>query len=65
MAQVNIHEIAARPAEEREKALRILAKSIFRELKTQGYDNKQIVGLATELISQVTTDLGRDAARDT
>lgn len=58
MAQVNVQQIASRPVQEREKALKILAKSIFKELKSQGYDSKQIVGLATELISQVTTDLG-------
>jgi len=36
------------------KAVRILAKSIYRELTQQGYDDKQIVSLATELISEVT-----------
>lgn len=41
----------------RNKAIKILAKSLFRELKGQGYDCKEIVVLATELISQVTTDL--------
>jgi hypothetical protein len=55
--QINVQQIVARPAAEREKALRILAKSIFRELKMQGYDSKQVVSLATELISLVTTDL--------
>ena len=43
--------------EEREKALKILGRSIFRELKAQGYPSKQIIGLATELISLVTVDL--------
>ena len=42
------------------KALKILAKSIFKELKSQGYDPKQVIGLATELISLVTTDLQRE-----
>jgi hypothetical protein len=64
MAQPNVSEIAGRPGPEREKAMRILAKSIFKELKSQGYDSRQIVGLATELISQVTTDLHQaDSAR--
>jgi hypothetical protein len=36
------------------RAARILAKSIYRELTAQGYDDKQIVALATELISEVT-----------
>jgi len=47
----------ATPAE-RAKGVRILAKSIFRELSQQGYDERQIVALATELISEVTTRMG-------
>lgn len=39
------------------RALKILAKSIFKELKSQGYDSKQVVSLATELISLVTSDM--------
>jgi hypothetical protein len=42
---------------ERNKGVRILAKSIFKELTAQGYDSRQIVSLATELISEVTADL--------
>jgi hypothetical protein len=41
----------------RNKAVRILAKSIFRELTAQGYSEKQIVNLATELLSEVTTNM--------
>ncbi len=41
----------------RNKSVRILAKSIFKELTAQGYDSRQIVSLATELISEVTQDL--------
>ncbi len=62
----NIPQMSSNPAKEREKALRILAKSIFKELKSQGYDYKQIVGVATELIAQVTSDLngsGSDTSR--
>jgi hypothetical protein len=47
---------AASPAE-RDKAVKILAKSIYREFKSQGFDARQIVSLATELIANVTTDL--------
>jgi hypothetical protein len=43
------------------KALKILAKSIFKELKSQGYDSKQVVSLATELISLVTSELAHDS----
>ena len=42
---------------QRNKGVRILAKSIFKELTAQGYDARQIVSLATELISEVTADL--------
>jgi hypothetical protein len=42
---------------EREKALKILAKSIFRELRTQGYEAREIVSLSTELLSLITTDI--------
>ena len=45
------------------RGLKIIAKSIYRELRTQGYDAKQVVGLATELISLVTTELEKDPAR--
>ena len=41
------------------KAVRILAKSIYRELTAQGYDDKQIVALATELISEVTARIAQ------
>ncbi len=47
-------------AQDRDKALKILAKSIFKELKSQGYESRQIVGLATELLAQVTDDLHTD-----
>jgi hypothetical protein len=39
--------------------VKILAKSIFRDLESQGFDEKQIIALATELISEVTTKMAR------
>jgi hypothetical protein len=48
----------------REKALRILSKSIYKELRQNGYEPKQIVALATELISQVTSDIKDDGPLD-
>ena len=45
---------------DRDKALKILAKSICKELKSQGYESKHIVSLATELLSQITDDLHTD-----
>jgi hypothetical protein len=48
-------------APNRERALKILSKSIYRELRQNGYEPKQIVALATELISLVTTDIKEDS----
>lgn len=55
-----------KPATDRQaklNAVRILAKSIYRDLESQGFDEKQIVALATELISEVTSRMSqRDPA---
>jgi hypothetical protein len=40
-----------------EKATQILARSLFRELRCNGYSPNQILGLTTELIELVTRDL--------
>jgi hypothetical protein len=50
-------------AQDRDKALKILAKSICKELKAQGYESKHIVSLATELLSTLTDDARSDAPR--
>ena len=47
---------AVRP-QQQDRSLKIIAKSIFRELKENGYDSRQIVSLSTELIGLVTSDL--------
>ena len=44
------------------KATQILAKSLFKELRGNGYSPNQILGLTTELIELVTQDL-RDASQ--
>ena len=46
--------------EAKSRAVKILAKSIYRDLEAQGFDEKQIVALATELISEVTNKISRD-----
>ncbi len=46
--------------EARTRAVKILAKSIYRDLESQGFDQKEIVSLATELISEVTTKISKD-----
>jgi hypothetical protein len=43
------------------KATKILAKSLFKELRGNGYSPNQILSLSTELIDLVTKDL-RDAS---
>ena len=45
--------------EAKARAVKILAKSIYRDLEAQGFDEKQIVALATELISEVTIKIAR------
>lgn len=49
------------PTLDRKRAVRILAKSIFKELTAQGYTDQQIVALATELLSEVTTKMSRSS----
>ncbi|HEU4732871.1 MAG TPA: hypothetical protein VFT22_33480 [Kofleriaceae bacterium] len=45
--------------EAKSRAVKILAKSIYRDLEAQGFDEKQIVALATELISEVTSKMSK------
>ena len=45
------------PVMNRERALRILSKSLYRDLRQNGYEPKQIVAFASEMIAQVTTDI--------
>jgi hypothetical protein len=49
------------PAVNRERALRILSKSLYRDLRQNGYEPKQIVAVASELIEQVTSDMAKDS----
>lgn len=44
------------------KATKILAKSLFKELRGNGYTANQILGLSTELIDLVTQDLREASA---
>ena len=48
-----------------DKAVRILAKSLFRQLKDGGYQNRDILTLSTELVSLITTDMRPVAAAAT
>jgi hypothetical protein len=48
--------------EAKARAVKILAKSIYRDLEAQGFDERQIVALATELISEVTNKISRTSS---
>jgi hypothetical protein len=50
-------ETTGQPLANGNRAIQILAKSIFRELTAQGYNEKQIVSLATELLAAVTSKM--------
>jgi uncharacterized protein (UPF0335 family) len=55
--------VAMTERESRNRAVRILAKSIYRDLESQGFDEKQIVALATELISEVTSKIAKEQVK--
>jgi hypothetical protein len=44
----------------KERAVRILARSLYRELVGQGFDDKQILAVAIELVGKVTDKLAHD-----
>jgi hypothetical protein len=45
------------PFGDRRKAVKVLAQSIFRELRENGYTPNQIVNLSSELIGLITTEI--------
>jgi hypothetical protein len=47
---------AAAPAHSDRRSVEILARSIFRELKSNGYGVRQILSLSSELIGLVTAE---------
>ena len=44
------------------KGTRILARTVFTQLRASGYTPHQIIGIATELLDLVTEDLKGDHA---
>ena len=52
------------PVPNKERALKILSKSLYRELRQNGYEPKQIVALATEIVALVTSDMKDDGRLD-
>ena len=47
-------------AEARARAIRILVRSLYRELVAQGFDDKHILAVATELVGKVTDKLAEE-----
>jgi hypothetical protein len=60
MDKIPVHAPISTPRPD-PKALKILAKSIFKELRAQGYTPQQVLSLATEIISLVTSDIAHDS----
>jgi hypothetical protein len=53
-----------RNAQTDQKAVTILARSLFRQMQDQGYSPDQIIGLSSELLELVSDDLQRVAAAE-
>jgi len=49
------------PIINKERALKILTKSLYRDLRQNGYEPKQIISVASELIGMVTSDIKDEA----
>ncbi len=47
-----------------QRALRVLAKSVFKELKRTGYSRGEMVGFASELLDLVTHEMKTDAGEE-
>jgi hypothetical protein len=52
------------PSPAQQRALKILAKSIYRELKGSGYSRTDIVSFTTELLDLVTAEIKNDGEGD-
>ncbi|MBL9102090.1 MAG: hypothetical protein JNL82_14085 [Myxococcales bacterium] len=54
------------PTETRDtrRAVSILARSLFRQMREQGYTPEQIIALSSELIDLVSQDLRQERAGD-
>lgn len=42
---------------DKDRQLKILARSVCKELRGQGYEPREIINLATEILAQVTSDI--------
>ena len=51
-------------AQSDQRGVTILARSLFRQMRDQGYSPDQIIGLSTELVELVRGDLQKVAAAE-
>jgi hypothetical protein len=49
--------------EAKARAVRILVRSLYRDLVAQGFDDKQILSVAIELVGKITEKLSGEAAQ--
>lgn len=56
-----MRDVQAQPAPGDRRALRILAKSVYRELKTTGYQRNDMVAFTNELLDLVAGEIRSDA----
>ena len=50
------------PSSAQQRALKILAKSVYRELKSSGYARTDMIAFTTELLDLVTSEMKQDTA---
>jgi len=48
---------------ERARAVRILVRSLYRDLVAQGFDDKQVLAVAIELVGKITEKLAGQSAQ--
>jgi hypothetical protein len=60
---VPTHDLAANPTTDA-KGVSILARSLFRQMREQGFTEEQIIGLSGELIQLVSEDMQRRLAAE-
>jgi hypothetical protein len=62
---MDLHPETSRDARTDSKGLGILARSLFRQMRAQGYSPEQIIGLSAELIQLVREDLAKGTSTPT
>jgi hypothetical protein len=53
------------PGAREPRTLAILAKTIYRELRSSGFDTRDVIALAGELLAQVTTEVAERSRKST